>query len=62
MALKVLTSVAKRLKLKVRMFFGLPLTFVEVIGEKLIEDLLPTLHPILKSVKTNTQSNKLQNK
>ena len=34
--LKSYTSVAKALKLKVRMFFGLIPTFVEVAGEKLV--------------------------
>ena len=34
MALKFYTSVAKRLKLKVRKFLGLILTFVEVTGRK----------------------------
>ena len=36
MALKFYTSMAKGLKLKVRMFRGLIPTFVEVVGEKLI--------------------------
>ena len=36
MALKFYTSVAKRLKLKVRKSWGLILTFVEVTGEKLV--------------------------
>ena len=35
-SLKFYTSVAKRLKLKVRKFLGLILTFVEVTGEKLV--------------------------
>ena len=34
--LKFYTSVAKRLKLKVRKFLGLIPTFVEVTGEKLV--------------------------
>ena len=34
--LKFYTSVAKGLKLKVRKFWGLILTFVEVTGEKLV--------------------------
>ena len=34
--LKLYTSVAKRLKLKVRKFLGLILTFVEVTGEKIV--------------------------
>ena len=44
MALKLYTSVEKRLKLKVRKFLGLIPTFVEVTGEKLLGDLLPR-HP-----------------
>ena len=36
MVLKFYTSVAKRLKLKVRKFWELTLTFAEVIGEKLV--------------------------
>ena len=36
MALKFYTSVAKESKLKVRKFFGLIPTFVEVTGEKLV--------------------------
>ena len=36
MALKFYTSVAKGLRLKVRNFWGLILTFVEVTGEKLV--------------------------
>ena len=36
MALKFYTSVAKVLKLKVRMFWGLIPTFVEVTWEKLV--------------------------
>ena len=36
MALKLYTSVAKRLKLQFRKFLGLILTFVEVTGEKLV--------------------------
>ena len=44
MALKFYTIVAKRLKLKVRKFWGLIPRFVEVTGEKLIGGLfdLPT--------------------
>ena len=34
--LKLYTSLSKRLKLKIRMFWGLILTFVEVTGEKLV--------------------------
>ena len=36
--LKFYTSVAKRLKLKVRESLGLDRTFVEVIGQKLVEE------------------------
>ena len=36
MTLKFYTCVAKELKLKVRNFGGLSLTFVEVTGEKLV--------------------------
>ena len=36
MALKFYTIMAKGLKLKVRKFFGLIPTFVEVTGEKLV--------------------------
>ena len=38
MALKLYDSVAKRLKLKVRKFLGLILTFVEVTGDQLVGD------------------------
>ena len=37
MDLKLYTSVAKELILKVRKFLGLILTFAEVTGEKLVE-------------------------
>ena len=43
MVLKFLTSVAKVLKLKVRMFWRLTPTFVEVAGEKLLGG--PFCHP-----------------
>ena len=36
MALKIYSSAAKGLKLKVRKFWGLITTFIEVIGEKLV--------------------------
>ena len=36
MALNLYTSVGKGLKLKVRMFWGLISTFVEVTGEKMV--------------------------
>ena len=42
MTLKFDTSVAKRLKLKVRKFWGLNPTFVEVSGEKLVGGLFGT--------------------
>ena len=38
MALKFYTSIAKRLKLKVRMFLRLILMFVEVSEEKLVDE------------------------
>ena len=47
MNLKFYTSVAKGLKLKVRKFWGLISTFVEVIGEKLVGVVFP---PILNKV------------
>ena len=43
MALKFYTSVAKELKLKVRKFWGLIPTFVEVTGEKLVGLFAPPL-------------------
>ena len=46
--LKFYTSVAKGLKLKVRNFFGLNPTFVEVTGEKLVPGAFlsaPSPHP-----------------
>ena len=48
MALKFYASVAKGLKLKVRMFWGLIPTFVEVTGGKLVEEafLSPSPPPI----------------
>ena len=47
---KFYTSVAKRIKLKVRKFLGLIPTFVEITGEKLVGGGLfghtpPVLHP-----------------
>ena len=46
------TSVAKELKLKFRKFWGPNLTFVEVIGEKLVGGhFCPPPHPILNRVK-----------
>ena len=47
MVLKFYTKVEKGLKLKVRKFLGLTLTFVEVTGEKLVvrEHFLPSPHP-----------------
>ena len=38
MDLKICASVVKRLKLKVRKFLGLITTFVDVTGEKLVEE------------------------
>ena len=46
MALKSYTSVVKGLKLKVRKFWGLIPTFIEVTGEKLVGGLLAPPHPI----------------
>ena len=43
MALKLYTRVAKRLKLKVRKFWGLIPTFVEVTGKKLVGSLFGPL-------------------
>ena len=45
--LRFYTSVAKELKVKVRMFWGLVPTFVEVIREKLVRrgGFLPYPHP-----------------
>ena len=43
--LKFYTSVAKRLKLKVRTFWGLIPTFAEVTGKKLVEGALLPSHP-----------------
>ena len=53
MTLKFYTSVANELKLKVRNFGGLSLTFVEVTGEKLVVGgpFLPPPRPILNRVK-----------
>ena len=48
------TSVAKGLKLKLRKFFGLSPTFVEVTGEKLLERRSPPL--ILNRVKKEIPS------
>ena len=53
--LQFYTSLSKRLKLKVRRFFGLIPTFVEVTGEKLVGGgsfchLTPALTPILNRV------------
>ena len=49
-ALKIYTSVAKELKLRVRKVWGLNFTFVEVRGEKLLRrgvgvGFPPLLHP-----------------
>ena len=48
---KFYTSVAKGLKLKVRMFWGLNPAFVEVIGEKLVGGFFDPPPPILNRVK-----------
>ena len=45
MALKLYTSVAKGLKLKVRKFWGLISTFVEVTGEKPVGGLFASPNP-----------------
>ena len=45
MNLKLYTSVAKRLKIKVRMFWSLISTFVEVTEEKLVGGLFATPPP-----------------
>ena len=50
--LKFYTSLSKGLKLRVRRFWGLIPTFVEVTGEKLVEGAFP-LPPILNRVKVN---------
>ena len=54
---------AKRLKLKVRKFWGLVRTFVEVTGEKLVGEggsFLPPPPPILNRVKKRCSENKQQ--
>ena len=43
--LKLYDSVAKGLKLKVRKFWGLFPTFLEVTGEKLVGDFFHPHHP-----------------
>ena len=43
--LKFYTSLSKGLKLKIRKFWGLTPTFVEVTGEKLVGDLFASSHP-----------------
>ena len=53
MTLKFYTSVAKRLKLKVRKFWGLIPTLAEVTGEKLVGGPFCPLPPILNRVKTD---------
>ena len=45
MALKFYSSVAKGLKLKVKKFWGLIRTFVEIRGEKLVGGLFASSHP-----------------
>ena len=54
MNLRFYISVAKGLKLKVRKFWGLILTFVEVTGEKLVGGRGAFLPPILNRVKTKS--------
>ena len=51
MTLKFYTSVAKRLKLKVRKFWELIPTFVEITGEKLVGGAFRPPLPILNRVK-----------
>ena len=46
MAFKFYTSVANELKLKVRKFWGLIFTFVEVTWEKLVGGILPILNRV----------------
>ena len=53
MNLKFYTSVAKGLRLKVRKFWGVIPTFVEVTGEKLVGG--PFRPPILNKVNGNLQ-------
>ena len=56
MNLKFYTSVAKGLELKVRKFWGLIPTFVEVAGEKLVEEPPPpSPAPILNRVKLKNE-------
>ena len=45
MALKFYTSVTKALELKVRKFWALSLTYVEITGEKLIGGSFPPPNP-----------------
>ena len=45
MTLKFYTSMAKGLKLKIKRFWGLSLTFVEFTGEKLVGGDLFAPHP-----------------
>ena len=53
--LKFYTSLSKGLKLKVKKFWGLILTFVEVIGGKLVGG-LSTPPPILNRVKQSPET------
>ena len=57
MVLKFYTSVAKRLKLKVRKFWELTLTFVEVIGEKLVGGGAGKKAPVMNRVKLPSAGN-----
>ena len=58
MALKFYANVAKGLKLKVRMCWGLIPTFVEVTGEKLVGSLFALLSPIQNRVNLKLKAQK----
>ena len=58
--LKFSTSVAKVLKLKVRKFWGLHPTIVEVIGETLVGSLFAPFPPILNRVKKTAKTEGLK--
>ena len=57
MALKFYTSVEKGLKLKVRKFWGLIVTFVEVTAEKLVGGLFAP-SPVLNKVNSRKKTTK----
>ena len=59
--LKFYTSVTKGLKLKVRKFLGLILTFVEVTGQRLVGGREPLAHFSLKTGIASRSYNQLQN-